>query len=42
LLEELDELFNTHLNIVKDIFCTLKNMGVVEQMDTKVLSVHPP
>jgi hypothetical protein len=31
LLEECDESFNTHLEVLKALFCTLKKMGVIER-----------
>lgn len=37
LLEECDELFDTHLNIMKAIFCTPKKIGVTEHVVIEVL-----
>ncbi len=37
LLEECDEPFNTHLNIMKAFFCTPKKVGVAEHVAIEVL-----
>jgi hypothetical protein len=37
LLEECDESFDTHLNIMKVFFCTPKKVGVVEHVAIEVL-----
>jgi hypothetical protein len=37
LLEDYDESFNTHLNVLKTFFCTPKKIGVVEHVVLDVL-----
>jgi len=39
LLEECDETFNTHINVVPILFCTLKKMGIVEKVVVNVVRV---
>jgi hypothetical protein len=37
LFDDCDESFNTHLNVIKGLFCNPKKIGVVEDVVTKVL-----
>jgi hypothetical protein len=39
LLEECDESFNTHINVVPILFCTLKKMGIVEKAVINVVRI---